>query len=112
MNIHVTFILADGTQRTLAGETGYSVMEIAREAGIEAIEGACGGSCACATCHVVVDPAWFARTLPEGGIGLEEDDMLELAFYRAPTSRLGCQIVMTEALDGLVVGLPGTALLR
>lgn len=72
------------------------------------IEGACGGAMACATCHVHVDEAWFARLEPPSP---EEEDMLDLAESLAATSRLGCQIRMTEALDGLVVRVPHSTLL-
>lgn len=67
------------------------------------IEGACGGVMACSTCHVIVEPTQIDRLEPPGE---EEDEMLDLAWGLKPTSRLGCQIVLTEALDGLVVSLP------
>jgi 2Fe-2S ferredoxin len=105
----MTFILRDKTPFEVDAPVGLSVMEIARKAGINEIEGACGGSLACATCHVVVHPEWYAKVLPEsGGKSLEEEDMLDLAFDLAKTSRLGCQILMREEYDGLVVALPGT----
>ncbi len=104
----MTFILRDKTPFEVDAPIGLSVMEIARKAAINDIEGACGGSLACATCHVVVHPDWHERVLPDGGKSLEEEDMLDLAFDLAKTSRLSCQIMMTEALDGLVVALPGT----
>ena len=78
------------------------MLEIAHRNGVD-IEGACEGSLACSTCHVIVDPAWFAR-LEEPTE--DEDDMLDLAFGLTPTSRLGCQIVITQELDGLTVTLP------
>jgi 2Fe-2S ferredoxin len=105
----MTFILRDKTPFEVDAPVGLSIMEIARKAGINQIEGACGGSLACATCHVVVHPQWFAKVLPEGGKGMEEEDMLDLAFDLTKTSRLSCQIMMSDALDGLVVALPGTA---
>jgi 2Fe-2S ferredoxin len=80
---------------------------VARRNAID-IEGACGGAMACATCHVHVDEAWFARLEPPSP---EEEDMLDLAESLAATSRLGCQIRMTQALDGLVVRVPRTTLL-
>ena len=67
------------------------------------MEGACEGSLACSTCHVVVDPAWAPKLVKPTE---DEEDMLDLAFGLEQTSRLGCQIVMTAALDGLVVRLP------
>lgn len=83
-------------------------MEIAQKHDIEQIEGACGGSLACATCHVYVHPDWAAKCLPEGEKSMEEEDMLDLAFDIRKQSRLSCQIMMTAELDGLVVALPGT----
>src|SRR5207302_9227085 len=67
------------------------------------IEGACEGSLACSTCHVIVDPEWY-DLLKEASE--DEEDMLDLAFGLTATSRLGCQIIITEELDGLVVKLP------
>lgn len=105
----MTFILRDKTPFEVDAPVGLSVMEIARKAGIDQIEGACGGSLACATCHVIIHPQWFDRVLPDGGKSMEEEDMLDLAFDLTKTSRLSCQIMMSDALDGLVVALPGTA---
>jgi 2Fe-2S ferredoxin len=68
------------------------------------IEGACEGSLACSTCHVIVAPEWFSRL---EDITEDEEDMLDLAFRLTNTSRLGCQIIITEKLDGLTVSLPG-----
>ncbi len=98
----MTFIERDGARRELDAPLGLSVLEIAHKHGVE-IEGACEGSLACSTCHVIVDPSWYAKlaTATE-----DEEDMLDLAFGLEETSRLGCQIVMTPALDGLVVKLP------
>ncbi|NLI26019.1 MAG: 2Fe-2S iron-sulfur cluster binding domain-containing protein [Acetobacter sp.] len=98
----MTFIESDGNERTVDAPVGLSVLEIAHKHGID-IEGACEGSLACATCHVIVDPTW-AVELPDATE--DEEDMLDLAFGLEKTSRLGCQIVMTEALNGLVVRLP------
>jgi 2Fe-2S ferredoxin len=78
------------------------VLEIAHRHGVD-IEGACEGSLACSTCHVIVDAGWFGKLAKPTE---DEEDMLDLAFDLQQTSRLGCQIVMTEALDGLVVKLP------
>lgn len=99
----MTFILKDGERREVDAPLGLSVMEIARQNGID-IEGACGGSLACSTCHVIVDEEWFDQ-LDEATE--DEEDLLDLAFGVAKTSRLGCQIRITEDLDGLVVSLPG-----
>jgi ferredoxin, 2Fe-2S len=98
----MTFIERDGTRREVDAPLGLSVLEIAHKNGID-IEGACEGSLACSTCHVIVDPAWFARLAQPIE---DEEDMLDLAFGLQETSRLGCQIVITEELDGLVVKLP------
>ncbi|WP_237217066.1 ferredoxin family 2Fe-2S iron-sulfur cluster binding protein [Falsiroseomonas oryziterrae] len=98
----MTFIERDGTRKDVDAPLGLSVLEIAHKHGVD-IEGACEGSLACSTCHVVVDPAWYGK-LAEATE--DEEDMLDLAFDLQETSRLGCQIIMTEALDGLVVKLP------
>ena len=99
----IVFIEPDGKRKDVEAPLGLSVLEIAHRNGID-IEGACEGSLACSTCHVIVDPAWFAR-LEEPSE--DEEDMLDLAFGLTSTSRLGCQIIITEELDGLVVSLPG-----
>ncbi len=98
------FVERDGTIREVEASLGLSVLEIAHRHGID-LEGACEGSLACATCHVVVDPSWSGKLAQPTE---DEEDMLDLAFALEKTSRLGCQIVMTEALDGLVVRLPRT----
>ena len=98
----IVFVESDGTRREVDAPLGLSVLEIAHRNGVD-IEGACEGSLACSTCHVIVDPDWFAR-LEEPTE--DEDDMLDLAFGLTPTSRLGCQIVITQELDGLTVTLP------
>jgi len=98
----MTFIERDGTSREVDAPLGLSVLEIAHKHGID-IEGACEGSLACSTCHVIVDPSWYKK-LEEATE--DEEDMLDLAFGLTQTSRLGCQIVMTKKLDGLVVKLP------
>ena len=99
----MTFVSPDGTVRKeVEAPVGLSVLEIAHRNDID-LEGACEGSLACSTCHVVVDPKWYDE-LDEPSE--EEEDMLDLAFGLTHTSRLGCQIKMTEDLDGLVVTLP------
>jgi 2Fe-2S ferredoxin len=99
---HITFIERDGTPRTVETPAGYSILEIAHKHNVD-IEGACEGSLACSTCHVIVDPAWIKKLEPATE---DEEDMLDLAFGLTATSRLGCQIVVTDALDGLTVKLP------
>ena len=86
----------------LTGRIGETVMRLARAAGLPVL-GECEGSLACATCHVVVDPAWADRLPP---VGEEEEAMLDTVFDLKPTSRLSCQIALTDALDGLRVSLP------
>jgi 2Fe-2S ferredoxin len=98
----MTFIERDGTRREVDAPLGLSVLEIAHRHGVD-IEGACEGSLACSTCHVIVDPKYFELLQAPTE---DEEDMLDLAFGLEETSRLGCQIVMTEELDGLVVRLP------
>jgi len=98
----MTFIDKDGTSKEVEAPLGLSVLEIAHRNHID-LEGACEGSLACSTCHVVVEREWFDK-LDEPTE--EEEDMLDLAFALTHTSRLGCQIKMTEELDGLVVRLP------
>ena len=98
----MTFIERDGTRREVEAALGLSVLEIAHRHGVD-IEGACEGSLACSTCHVIVDAGWFPKLAKPTE---DEEDMLDLAFDLQETSRLGCQLIMTEALDGLVVKLP------
>ena len=98
----MVFIEADGNHKEVDAPLGLSVLEIAHRNGVD-IEGACEGSLACSTCHVILDQAWYNR-LTEASE--DEEDMLDLAFGLTRTSRLGCQLVMTEELDGLTVALP------
>ena len=98
------FVERDGTRREVDAPLGLSVLEIAHKNDVD-IEGACEGSLACSTCHVIVDPDWY-ELLKDATE--DEEDMLDLAFGLTATSRLGCQIVMTEELDGLVVRLPAS----
>jgi ferredoxin, 2Fe-2S len=100
----MVFIERDGTHREVDAPLGLSVLEIAHKHDID-IEGACEGSLACSTCHVIVDSEWY-ELLKDASE--DEEDMLDLAFGLTATSRLGCQIVMTEELDGLVVRLPAS----
>ena len=100
----MTFIEKNGQPREVDAPNGLSVLEIAHKHGVD-IEGACEGSLACSTCHVIVDSGWFAKLAKPTE---DEEDMLDLAFGLEATSRLGCQIVMTPALDGLVVKLPAS----
>jgi 2Fe-2S ferredoxin len=98
----MTFIERDGSRREVEAPLGLSVLEIAHKHGVD-IEGACEGSLACSTCHVIVDESWFGKLESPTE---DEEDMLDLAFDLQETSRLGCQLIITDKLDGLVVKLP------
>lgn len=97
---NVTFIDPDGTERTVSAEPGDSVMEAAIEGEVPGIVAECGGSCACATCHVYVEPEWLAKVGERSG---DEEDMLDLAYDVKDNSRLSCQITVNDSLDGLTV---------
>lgn len=90
----------EGETRSLPLQTGLSLMELIRDAGIDELMALCGGCCSCATCHVHVDPA-FAAMLPK--MTEDEDDLLDSSEYRDETSRLSCQITLTEDLQGMAV---------
>jgi len=98
----MTFIDQKGAATEVETPAGKTTLEIA-QANKTGIEAACEGAMACSTCHVIVEAEWYDR-LPEPGI--DEEDMLDLAFGLTRTSRLGCQVEVTEDLDGLVVRLP------
>lgn len=98
----MTFIHPDGSEQEVEAPLGISVLEVARIHDVP-IEGACEGSLACSTCHVIVEKDYFDQ-LEEASE--DEEDMLDLAFGLTATSRLGCQIIITEELDGLRVTLP------
>lgn len=99
----ITFVAHDGAEQTVDAETGSTVMEAAIRNLVPGVEAECGGACACATCHVYVDDAWTGKT---GEPGPMEEDMLDFAFDVRPTSRLSCQIKVTDELDGLKVHTP------
>lgn len=101
--VKVIYIESDGTTHELDGEPGMTVMELAVKNGVPGIDADCGGACACATCHVVVDPEFAEKT---GEPNPMEESMLDFASEREETSRLSCQITLEPALDGLVVRLP------
>jgi ferredoxin, 2Fe-2S len=104
----ITVIEKNGTQKQIEAEDGWSLMEILRDAGFSEIEGACGGSMACATCHMYIHPDWAKKLAGlENEKSDEEEDILDVAFDITEYSRLGCQIRMSDALDGLVVAIPG-----
>ncbi len=98
----MTFVMPDGEEKQVDAPNGVSVLEIAHKNHIP-LEGACEGSLACSTCHVIIDDTYFDK-LDEASE--DEEDMLDLAFGLTHTSRLGCQIIMDDSLDGLKVTLP------
>jgi len=99
----IKYIEHNGKEHVAEVPTGWSVMEGAVKNLIPGIDADCGGACACATCHVHVDPAWTARLPPKQDM---EETMLDFAQELTPTSRLSCQIKVTPELDGLVVRMP------
>jgi 2Fe-2S ferredoxin len=101
--VKITYIQPDGGEQAVEAEVGMTVMETAKKNLVDGIEAECGGACACATCHVYVEDAWREKV---GGPSEMEEDMLDFAFEVRPSSRLSCQIKVTEALDGLVVRVP------
>jgi ferredoxin, 2Fe-2S len=101
--VKITFAQPDGTQQTVTAAPGMTVMEAAKKELVAGIEAECGGACACATCHVYVDETWRERV---GAPSTMEEDMLDFAFDVRPSSRLSCQIKVTDALDGLIVQVP------
>ena len=99
---NIIFMTPDGREHTVTVDDGVTLMEAGRDANL-GIEGTCGGCLSCATCHVIVDPDWYAKT---GAPTEDEEDMLDLAFSISETSRLGCQITVSAELDGLRVKVP------
>ena len=100
----VIFVSHDGSEEfVVEAKIGQSLLEVAHHNKID-LEGACEGSLACSTCHVIVDKEFFDIL---GDASEDEEDMLDMAFGLTVTSRLGCQIIITEQLDGLRVRLPG-----
>ncbi len=99
----ITFVEHDGTQHEVDLEAGKSLMQIAMDNGIPGIDADCGGACACGTCHVVVDSQWVSIT---GSASDAELQMIDLNPEKSKTSRLSCQIKVSDAMNGLVVHLP------
>jgi 2Fe-2S ferredoxin len=99
----VTFVEVDGTRHEVQARNDRSLMQAAVQNAVPGIDADCGGKCLCATCHVILPDDWYARL---GGPNPEEKVMLDPTPERAPTSRLSCQIRVTDALEGLVVQLP------
>lgn len=105
----ITFIRKDGSETIVNAPENWSIMQVAVANGIHEIEGACGGSMACATCHCYIEPEWKTRVEAEDNeMSEEEEDMLDIAFDVRDSSRLGCQVKLTSALDGLVIALPSS----
>lgn len=102
MTIRVYFDLPTGKRLACEAEIGESLLKVAQKNGVD-LEGACEASLACATCHLVIDAEWYGKLSRPSS---DEMDMLDLAKGRTRTSRLSCQIKLTEALDGIVVGVP------
>lgn len=99
----ITYIAFDGTRFEVEAENGSTVMENAVRNGVPGIEAECGGACACATCHVYVDEEWAEIVGPPGPM---EEDMLDFAYDVRPTSRLSCQIRVSDDLDGVTLQVP------
>jgi len=101
--VTITYIEFDGTEHVVDVPAGMSVMEGAVNNDIPGIEAECGGMCSCATCHVYVDPVWAEATGSPGDI---EQGMLDSALDLQDTSRLACQIALSDELDGLIIRMP------
>ncbi|NKF20955.1 2Fe-2S iron-sulfur cluster-binding protein [Solimonas marina] len=99
----IVFIQPDGVSRSIDADAGQNLMDIATNHLVSGIVGDCGGCCSCATCHVYVDDAWAAKLVPADEM---EQAMLEGVIDPQTGSRLGCQIQLSDALDGLVVRMP------
>jgi 2Fe-2S ferredoxin len=100
--VQINFINRDESVISVEAKVGLSILEVAHKNDID-IEGACGGSLACSTCHIIVDEVDFLKLEPASE---DEEDMLDLAFDLQKTSRLCCQIIVTEKLDGMTCKLP------
>ncbi len=99
----LTFVLPSGTRKEVDAPLGISLLEVAHQNDVFELEGACEGSLACSTCHVILEQDVY-DILPDATE--DEEDMLDLAFGLTQTSRLGCQIKVTEELDGMIITIP------
>ena len=99
----ITFVEHDDTKHVVEFEAGSSLMQVAVENAIPGIDGDCGGECACGTCHVILSEEWFRKL---GAPADNEEQMLSMTPERASSSRLGCQVIVTEEMDGSTVHLP------
>ena len=98
----IIFLDKDENRKEIDAPNGISLLEVARQHDVD-LEGACEGSLACSTCHVIIDPSYFDKLEPASD---DEEDILDLAFGLTKTSRLGCQIIVSDDLDGLIIKLP------
>jgi 2Fe-2S ferredoxin len=99
----IVFMEPDGVRREIIAPVGITLMEAARQHGVRGIVAQCGGACACATCHVYIDPAWVTKLEPREDM---EEGMLETAWEPKESSRLSCQVHITAELDGMTVSVP------
>jgi ferredoxin, 2Fe-2S len=97
---NLVVVSRDGSEKTVEGKDGLSVMEIIRDAGFDELLALCGGCCSCATCHIHVDAAFAEKVAP---MSEDENDLLDSSSHRDATSRLSCQVAFSNALDGLRV---------
>lgn len=103
--ITLLFIEPDGTEKSVEAAPGLTLMEVARRANVQGVVAECGGQCSCATCHMQIDPAFFALVGPAVD---DEEDMLDFAEERVETSRLGCQVEIAAGFDGMLIRIPAT----
>eukprot|EP00456_Euglypha_rotunda_P062017 TRINITY_DN52011_c0_g1_i1.p3 TRINITY_DN52011_c0_g1~~TRINITY_DN52011_c0_g1_i1.p3 ORF type:complete len:107 (+),score=18.21 TRINITY_DN52011_c0_g1_i1:89-409(+) len=103
--VRITYVEHSGAEHAVESPVGVSIMEAAKNNMVPGIEADCGGACACATCHVFFDGEWSARV---GEPNAQEADMLDVVDERQPSSRLSCQITVSETLDGVIVRLPAS----
>jgi len=104
----ITFIQPDGRTQTINASENCSIMEIAIQHKVKGIEGVCGGSMACSTCHIYIHPDWYNKVSAQDNEQSEEEiDILDMAYNIRTNSRLSCQIIINKELDGIVVALPG-----
>lgn len=99
----IVFTEPGGRRREIDAPVGITLMEAARQHGVHGVVAQCGGACACATCHVYIDPAWLEKLEPREEM---EEGMLETAWEPRENSRLSCQVHITADLDGLPVTVP------
>jgi 2Fe-2S ferredoxin len=99
----ITFVQPDGTRHTIDAESGRTGMDAARGLGIPGLRGECGGQCLCSTCHCYVDEQWLGRLPPRHP---EEENLIDFVWEPREASRLTCQLVITDAMDGLVLHVP------